>query len=70
MYEKKKLSSMIIILLLQAPSRGQEYPYLTIRERLNSVTASNGIEKPVTIRIIYYNYARVDSLGLKPILVK
>jgi 7,8-dihydropterin-6-yl-methyl-4-(beta-D-ribofuranosyl)aminobenzene 5'-phosphate synthase len=62
MKTEKILSVLIIILFLQAQSRGQDYPYLSSQEGLSSLTSSDGITKPVTVRVIYDNYAWVDSL--------
>ena len=62
MKTEKILSVLILILLLQAQSCGQDYPYLSNQEGLSSLTSSDGIVKPVTVRVIYDNYARVDSL--------
>lgn len=62
MKTEKILSVLILILLLQAQSCGQDYPYLSNQEGLGSLTSSGGIVKPVTVRVIYDNYLRVDSL--------
>lgn len=62
MKTEKVLSVLILILLLQTQSCGQDYPYLSNQEGLSSLTSSDGIVKPVTVRVIYDNYASVDSL--------
>lgn len=62
MKTEKILSVLIIILSLQAQSCGQDYPWLGNQEGLSSLTSSSGIIKPVTVRVIYDNYASVDSL--------
>ena len=62
MKTEKIVSVLILILLLQAQSCGQDYPYLSNQEGLSSLTSSDGIVKPVTVRVIYDNYSRVDSL--------
>lgn len=62
MKTEKILSVLIVILSLQAQSCGQDYPYLSNQEGLSSLTSSSGIIKPVTVRVIYDNYASVDSL--------
>lgn len=62
MKTEKILSVLIVILLLQAQSCGQDYPWLSNQEGLSSLTSSDGIVKPVTVRVIYDNYASVDSL--------
>jgi 7,8-dihydropterin-6-yl-methyl-4-(beta-D-ribofuranosyl)aminobenzene 5'-phosphate synthase len=62
MKTEKILSVLIVILFLQAQSSGQDYPYLSNQDGLSSLTSSDGIVKPVTVRVIYDNYAWVDSL--------
>jgi len=62
MKTEKILSVLIVILFLQAQSCGQDYPWLGNQEGLSSLTSSSGIIKPVTVRVIYDNYASVDSL--------
>ena len=62
MKTEKILSVLIVILFLQAQSCGQDYPWLSNQEGLSSLTSSSGIIKPVTVRVIYDNYASVDSL--------
>jgi len=62
MKTKEILSVLILILFFQTQSCGQDYPYLSNQEALSSLTSSDGIKKPVTVRVIYDNYARVDSL--------
>jgi 7,8-dihydropterin-6-yl-methyl-4-(beta-D-ribofuranosyl)aminobenzene 5'-phosphate synthase len=41
---------------------GQEYKYLEELSDLTVITATNGIEKPVTIKIIYDNYLKNNDL--------
>ncbi len=62
MKTKEILSVLILILFFQTQSCGQDYPYLSNQEALSSLTSSDGIKKPVTVRVIYDNYARIDSL--------
>jgi len=62
MKTEKIFSVLILILLLQAQSCGQDYPWLSNQEGLSSLASSDGIVKPVTVSVIYDNYVRVDSL--------
>jgi 7,8-dihydropterin-6-yl-methyl-4-(beta-D-ribofuranosyl)aminobenzene 5'-phosphate synthase len=55
-------STLILILLLQTQSCGQDYPYLSNSGDLSKVTTTSGITEPVSVRVIYDNYTRVDSL--------
>jgi len=41
---------------------GQEYRYLEDNLGLNEITANNGIENPVTIKVVYDNYIHTDGL--------
>jgi 7,8-dihydropterin-6-yl-methyl-4-(beta-D-ribofuranosyl)aminobenzene 5'-phosphate synthase len=52
--------SGIIYLLLSCQGRGQEYKYL--ENPVAGITATSGIEKPVTVKVIYDNYLKVDGL--------
>jgi 7,8-dihydropterin-6-yl-methyl-4-(beta-D-ribofuranosyl)aminobenzene 5'-phosphate synthase len=58
----KILSVLTVTLLLQIHLFGQDYQYLSNVEDLAKVTTASGITEPVTVRVIYDNYARVDSL--------
>jgi len=40
----------------------QEYNFLDSQAGLSEITATNGIEKPVTIKVIYDNYTKVEGL--------
>lgn len=62
MKKEKLLSVLIIILFSQAQASGQDYLYLGNHDKLNSLVSSDGIVKPVTVRVIYDNYASLDSL--------
>ena len=60
----KILSLFLLIFSLQIQLFGQNYKYLDNKAGLSEITSSNGIDKPVTIKIIYDNY--VHENGLKP----
>ncbi|MCX6260881.1 MAG: MBL fold metallo-hydrolase [Bacteroidia bacterium] len=60
----KILSLFLLIISLQIQLFGQDYKYLDNKAGLSEITSSNGIDKPVTIKIIYDNY--VHENGLKP----
>lgn len=62
MKTEKILSVFTVTLLLQIHLFGQDYQYLSNPEYLSKVTTASGITEPVTVRVIYDNYARVDSL--------
>jgi len=52
----------LILLLPGLQGCGQNYKYLDGREDIAGVTAVNGIESPVTIRVIYDNYLKDEKL--------
>jgi 7,8-dihydropterin-6-yl-methyl-4-(beta-D-ribofuranosyl)aminobenzene 5'-phosphate synthase len=56
-------SIFLLALLFNAQLTGQDYKILSDRAGLSEITSSNGIDSPVTIRIIYDNY--VHERGLK-----
>lgn len=58
----KILSVLLLILSLQIQLFGQDYKYLDNKAGLSEISAANGIEKPVTVRIIYDNYVHEDGL--------
>jgi len=55
--KSKGLLTLIVILFLQTHICGQSFPYLEDSGGLTGITASNGINSPVTIKVIYDNYA-------------
>jgi len=55
-------SSFILFITIQGQLFGQEVRYLTSQEGLSEVAASNGIDNPVTVKVIYDNYVKVDGL--------
>ena len=62
MKTEKILSVLAVTLLLQIHLFGQDYQYLGKPEDLSKLTTASGITEPVTVRVIYDNYTRVDSL--------
>ena len=62
MKTERIISVLSLALLLQAQSCGQDYPLLSNQKVLSSLASSDGILKPVTVSVIYDNYARADSL--------
>ena len=57
-------SALLIILFVHSHVSGQDYPYFKDSAGLTEIKATNGIEKPVTIRVIYDNYSKKE--GVKP----
>lgn len=55
------LSVFLLTLSLQAQLIGQDYKYLDNKSGLSEITAYNGIDKPVTVKVIYDNYVRVEG---------
>jgi 7,8-dihydropterin-6-yl-methyl-4-(beta-D-ribofuranosyl)aminobenzene 5'-phosphate synthase len=50
-----------VILLLDFHISAQNYPFLHDSAGLSEITPVNGIEKPVTIRVIYDNYVKNEE---------
>jgi 7,8-dihydropterin-6-yl-methyl-4-(beta-D-ribofuranosyl)aminobenzene 5'-phosphate synthase len=50
----------LLFLLLACQGRGQDYKYL--EGSVTGVSAASGIEKPVTVKVIYDNYLKVSGL--------
>jgi len=63
MMKKGIYLTTIIILLLQIHLNGQDYRHLKDPKGLTLLTADNGIEKSVTIKVVYDNY--VKEVGRK-----
>jgi 7,8-dihydropterin-6-yl-methyl-4-(beta-D-ribofuranosyl)aminobenzene 5'-phosphate synthase len=59
----KTVSILISLLLLQNIAvNGQDYKFLKDPEGLKGITADNGIENAVTIRVVYDNYVHLEGL--------
>jgi 7,8-dihydropterin-6-yl-methyl-4-(beta-D-ribofuranosyl)aminobenzene 5'-phosphate synthase len=56
------LSVFLLILSLQVQLFGQDFKYLDNQSGLSEITAGNGIENPVTVKIIYDNYVHENDL--------
>jgi 7,8-dihydropterin-6-yl-methyl-4-(beta-D-ribofuranosyl)aminobenzene 5'-phosphate synthase len=50
------------LLFLQIQVQGQDFKYLKDPAGLAGISDNNGIEKPVTIKVVYDNYVKVDGL--------
>jgi 7,8-dihydropterin-6-yl-methyl-4-(beta-D-ribofuranosyl)aminobenzene 5'-phosphate synthase len=59
---KRFFSATLLILIFQYQLSGQNYRFLQDPSGLTGITAGNGIESPVTIRVIYDNYIKTDGL--------
>jgi|WetSurSiteA1Bulk_404760.scaffolds.fasta_scaffold03051_2 7,8-dihydropterin-6-yl-methyl-4-(beta-D-ribofuranosyl)aminobenzene 5'-phosphate synthase len=62
MKTNKFLSITLVILSLQAHVLGQDFKVLKDPAGLSGISAINGIDKPVTIKVVYDNYVKVDGL--------
>jgi 7,8-dihydropterin-6-yl-methyl-4-(beta-D-ribofuranosyl)aminobenzene 5'-phosphate synthase len=62
MKTSKFLSITLAILFLQSQVLGQDFNILKDPSGLNGISEINGIENPVTIKVIYDNYIKVDGL--------
>jgi 7,8-dihydropterin-6-yl-methyl-4-(beta-D-ribofuranosyl)aminobenzene 5'-phosphate synthase len=58
----KLFSATLIILIFQLQLPGQNFRFLQDPSGLTGITATNGIESPVTIRVIYDNYIKTEGL--------
>jgi len=58
----KILTAFTLFFLLIPQACGQDYRYLKDPSGLSGITAENGIEKPVTVKVIYDNYVKVKGL--------
>lgn len=56
------LSVFLLIVSLQVQLIGQDFKYLDNQSGLSEITAINGIDKPVTVKVVYDNYVKVDGL--------
>jgi 7,8-dihydropterin-6-yl-methyl-4-(beta-D-ribofuranosyl)aminobenzene 5'-phosphate synthase len=56
------LSIFLLIVSFQLNLAGQDFKYLDNKSGLSEITASNGIDEPVTVKVVYDNYVKVDGL--------
>ena len=59
---KRVLLTLLLLSILLLTSYGQQFKYLEDKSGLTGITAANGIEKPVTIKVIYDNYVKTNGL--------
>ena len=52
------LTVLVVFLAVRFQITGQNYSYLSDREGLKGITAETGIDKPVTIKVIYDNFVK------------
>ncbi len=52
----------LLIVSLQVQIAGQDYKYIDNQAGLSEITANNGIDKPVTVKVVYDNYVKVEGL--------
>jgi len=64
MKKSRLLSVILVLMLLQVTACGQEFKYLGNPEGLSGITISNGIESPVSVKVVYDNYVKVT--GFQP----
>jgi 7,8-dihydropterin-6-yl-methyl-4-(beta-D-ribofuranosyl)aminobenzene 5'-phosphate synthase len=62
MKTSKFLSILLVVLFLHTHVLGQDFKFLKDSSGLNGISTINGIENPVTIKVVYDNYAHVDGL--------
>ena len=62
MRTSKFLATTLVILSLQAHVLGQDFKFLNDPDGLGGISAINGIEYPVNIKVVYDNYVKVDGL--------
>ena len=53
---------LFILSIFQAYINGQDYKFLKDPEGLTGISGNNGIEKPVTVKVVYDNYVKVNGL--------
>ena len=56
------ISVLILLLTSGGHLLGQDLKYLGKQEGLSGIASSSGIDKPVTVKVIYDNYVKVDGL--------
>jgi 7,8-dihydropterin-6-yl-methyl-4-(beta-D-ribofuranosyl)aminobenzene 5'-phosphate synthase len=62
MKSKRSLSILLIQLLVVSSLAGQDYRYLVSKDVITGISSSAGIDKPVSIKVIYDNYVKVKGL--------
>ena len=62
MKTSKFLAITLVILSLQAYVLGQDFKFLKDPDGLRGISAINGIDNPVNIKVVYDNYVKVGGL--------
>jgi 7,8-dihydropterin-6-yl-methyl-4-(beta-D-ribofuranosyl)aminobenzene 5'-phosphate synthase len=60
---KRIITSVLLLSIFVLSLSGQGFRYLENKSGLNAIGSTNGIESPVTIRIIYDNITKADGLA-------
>ena len=60
---KRIITSVLLLSIFVSSLSGQAFRYLEDKSGLTAITSTNGIESPVTIRIIYDNTTKTDGLA-------
>ena len=62
MRQKRVLSVLLILLFLVSQAKGQDYKYLESTGAASGISLSAGIENPVSVKVIYDNYVKVEEM--------
>jgi 7,8-dihydropterin-6-yl-methyl-4-(beta-D-ribofuranosyl)aminobenzene 5'-phosphate synthase len=62
MRQRKALSVLIVLLFLVSQAGGQDFKYLGSTGASSGISLSTGIENPVTVKVIYDNYVKVEGM--------
>jgi 7,8-dihydropterin-6-yl-methyl-4-(beta-D-ribofuranosyl)aminobenzene 5'-phosphate synthase len=62
MRQKRVLSVLLLLLFLVSQAKGQDYKYLESIEAASGISLSAGIENPVSVKVIYDNYVKVEEM--------
>lgn len=60
---KRIITSVLLLSIFVSSLSGQGFRYLEDKSGLTAITSTNGIENPVTIRIIYDNTTKTEGLA-------
>ena len=62
MKQKRVLSVLLLLLFLVSQAKGQDYKYLESTGAASGISLSAGIENPVSVKVIYDNYVKVEGM--------
>lgn len=62
MRQKRVLSVLLILLFLVSQTGGQDFKYLESNGAASGISLPAGIENPVTVKVIYDNYVKVEGM--------